>query len=231
MLLCGPLNIKCGFHCSHSVHPRKSPILYGTWQFITVFTETCYWSLSVNPADTLWPYFLKNHPSIIFPPTRRSPRWCLPFRFCDLTNIHTSQLIHACFMPSSSHPSWFGNPANILLSVQIMKSPCYAVQRITHWISTLNLALSIFSFWTHSQSEPTRQELFTVAVWQRSMGKPLGCRTLSWKPMSFLPLIWTVTWDYLHSCGTLKVWQRLVNWASNFFTQVSPASQTNSAIF
>jgi hypothetical protein len=64
----------------------------------------------MHPAHIFPPYFPKIHSNIIFPSTRRSSEWSLPFRFSDKNFLRISYLLHACHMLRPSDHPWFDHP-------------------------------------------------------------------------------------------------------------------------
>ena len=98
------------------------PSFYGTRSFITPFTRARHLSLfwarsiqSMRPHPTSWRPILilsshlrLNLPSCLFPQVSQ-PILCM----------HLSPP-HTCYMPRSSHSSWFDHPNNIWWGVQII---------------------------------------------------------------------------------------------------------------
>jgi hypothetical protein len=53
------------------------------------------------------------HLNIILPSTPRSSKWPPSLRFPYQNSAWTSPLPRMCYMPCSSHSSWFDHPNNI----------------------------------------------------------------------------------------------------------------------
>jgi hypothetical protein len=62
-------------------------------------------------------HFLMTHLNIILPSVRGSSKWTPSIRFPYHNSVWTSPLPHMCYMPRSSHSSWFDHPNNILWGV------------------------------------------------------------------------------------------------------------------
>jgi hypothetical protein len=60
--------------------------------------------------------FLKIHSYTVLPSVTRSSEWSLPFMFWDQLFLYISYSSHTCYM---THSSWFDQPNNIWLSVQV----------------------------------------------------------------------------------------------------------------
>jgi len=77
-------------------------------KFITTFTRACHCFRPWNPGpdtaspqlSTLFPMILSN---IIYPPTPRSYKTSLPFRFSDQYSVYISHPTHVCYMFYLSH--------------------------------------------------------------------------------------------------------------------------------
>jgi hypothetical protein len=99
-------------------------ICYRTERFITIFTSASHWLLSW--VTWIWstpspPYFSKICCNIIVPPTARTSKGSIPFRFKNQMLICVSYPSHPCYMPCSSCSLWFEHPNNTWLSKQVMK--------------------------------------------------------------------------------------------------------------
>jgi hypothetical protein len=73
----------------------------------------------MNPVHN-YPLHFPNINCNIFPSTRRSSEWPLPFSFSDLSFVYISYRSHTCYMSHPSRP-WFDHPNNIWWSVQVTK--------------------------------------------------------------------------------------------------------------
>jgi hypothetical protein len=97
---------------------KKFPAFYGSWKFITVPTPPCYGPLS-------WARLVQTtsghvrHFNIILPPTTRSCKWSLSFRFSQ----PNPTLIHILPMCAtySAHLILLDHPHKIWWGVQIIK--------------------------------------------------------------------------------------------------------------
>ena len=87
---------------------KKFSTFYETPRLITVFTKACHLPLPWvrQTAHILLSYFLQVHLKIILPPTPRSSKWFLSFRFPHHNPVCISLLSHTHHMPHSSHPPW-----------------------------------------------------------------------------------------------------------------------------
>jgi hypothetical protein len=63
----------------------------------------------MHPVHIFSTYFANIHSDIIFPFTRMSSRWSLPFRFFDQNFLCIYHLTHPRYMPLPSLPPWFNH--------------------------------------------------------------------------------------------------------------------------
>jgi hypothetical protein len=71
----------------------------------------------MNPVHNSITYFSRIH--IIFPPTRRSSKWPLPFRFYEYIFLSIYRIPYARYMPHRSQPFWFNHANDIWWCVRI----------------------------------------------------------------------------------------------------------------
>jgi len=74
----------------------------------------------MHPVHTLTTYFPQIHSNIILPPTLRTSKLSLPFRFFYQNFVCISHLTHVCYMPHPCRSPWLDHPNNSW-SVQLMK--------------------------------------------------------------------------------------------------------------
>jgi hypothetical protein len=60
----------------------------------------------MKPVNNFPFYFTTIHSNINFPPTPRSSKWSLPFKFLDQGSVYISHLSHACYVSRPFHPPW-----------------------------------------------------------------------------------------------------------------------------
>jgi hypothetical protein len=108
-ILSWPLKFVCIFHSfeiilnidktlEFSIAPPRKWKLYGL-NFQENFT----------PYIRSTPCFFGAGFHIILPSMAMSPKWCVPFRFCDYNSVCVSPMSNAWYMPHPSHLSLFGH--------------------------------------------------------------------------------------------------------------------------
>jgi hypothetical protein len=100
---------------------KKFPVFTGNWNFITMFTWSCHWTLFCVIWIQLTPLYLVSLRTILTRPSYTCISQVVssvPFfqlNFCIYLSL-------PCVLHSPpSHPPWFDHPNNIWCSAQLMK--------------------------------------------------------------------------------------------------------------
>jgi hypothetical protein len=107
-------------------HPvNKCPTSQTTWPFITVFTKSCYLSLSWDRQVYFMPFLLLLYCTFntVLPLMPRSSKCPLSFRFHHQIPVRTSLRPHVCHKSCSNHPTLLDDPNTIWLTSTNKKAP------------------------------------------------------------------------------------------------------------
>jgi hypothetical protein len=101
---------------------HELPSILWNRSFITVFTRTLHWSLSLaRSIQSIPSYPSKIHFNIVHPPTSWPSQWSPSYRLSHQYPIGIPPLPHSYYMPCPPHPPWLDRSNYTWRRVQVMK--------------------------------------------------------------------------------------------------------------